>query len=107
MQLLRIPPAIGKEYNEAIDKLIVTYNKNRDKILQNQPEYDKLCARLLALEAVILHHFFEAEDKQGYLTKTDDLLGDLYLGLSAGAAMNCYPLETCGNRCCFGAEVNI
>lgn len=106
MLLLRIPAAIGNEYNAAIEKLIVTYINNLGKI--DQHEYDKLCAKLLALEVVILHHFFEAEPKdlQDYLTKIDGLLGNTYQGLFGGS-MACGPLYPCGNRCCFGAEGNI
>ena len=99
MPLLGIPTAIADEYNAAIDNLYA--NDNLDKISDNQPEYDRLCDRLIALEVVTVAGFLKADNKEDYLKEIDERLEKFYLDAS-GVRVSCYPLQVCGNRCCFG-----
>jgi hypothetical protein len=101
MLALRIPPAIAQKYNEAIDELIITYNK-WEKTPEKQTMYEKLCNKLLALEVVTLLHFFNSPNPSDYLTDIEGRLKAFYEGSLPDSRMSCGPLCDCGGVCCIG-----
>jgi hypothetical protein len=115
MPVLRIPTAIAGDYKRAIKKLKQDGLSNT--ISQHMGEYDELCTELLALEMVCVGGFLKAKGKKKYLKVITGLLERFYQELSgtatsgtatsgtatSGTRMNCYPLQECGPRCCFGS----